>query len=449
MESPETPDPVADPVLRAVDLIQNGSMAEAELCLKQAYLLTPDAPDVHFALGLFEEESGDPHSAQSHYERALQLDPCHAQAYVNLGLLHKQADALGQAEDCYRRAIAADPAVAEAHLNLGTLLHQTGRPDEAEKSFRQALALQPTLAEAHRNLSSILLWQNQFAEALQFALKAGQFEPNEAETHNTLGAVYKATQQTDKAIGCFQHAITAEPANAGYHANLAGALVDARRLDEAHELFYRAIDLDTELPDAHHGLGMLQLLEGDFTEGWKNYEWRWRASQQNRRRHQDKPEWDGKPAPGQAVLIHCEQGLGDSIQFARYLPSVAGHVGSAILECPPEARRLFETIPGLAKVVTPDDAPPEFDVQIPLLSLPRLLGTTLDSIPSQVPYLRPPECQPHPLGLPVEKFKVGLTWAGNPRHRNDAFRSMQWTDCQVLVVQTPCDPETTRRPYLL
>jgi len=420
-------------VLRAVDLIQNGSMGEAELCLKQAYLQAPDTPDVHFALGLFEEESGDPHSAQSHYERAMQLDPCHAQAHVNLGLLHKQADALGQAEDCYRRAIAADPAVAEAHLNLGTLLHQTDRPDEAEKSFRQALANEPTMAAAHRNLSSLLLWQNRHVEALQFALKAEQFEPNEAETHNTLGAVYKATQQTDKAIGCFQHAITAEPANAGYHANLAGALVDARRLDEAHERFCRAVDLDAKLPDAHYGLGMLQLLEGDFADGWKNYEWRWRSSQQNRRRHQDKPEWDGKPAPGQAVLIHCEQGLGDSIQFARYLPSVARHAGSVILECPPEARRLFETIPGLAKVVTPDDAPPEFDVQIPLLSLPRLLGTTLDSIPSQVPYLHPRECQPHPLGLPVEKFKVGLTWAGNPRHRNDAFRSMQWTDCQVLL----------------
>ncbi len=420
-------------MLRAVDLIQNGSMGEAELCLKQAYLQAPDTPDVHFALGLFEEESGDPHSAQSHYERAMQLDPCHAQAHVNLGLLHKQADALDQAEDCYRRAIAADPAVAEAHLNLGTLLHQTGRPDEAEKSFRQALANEPTMAAAHRNLSSLLLWQNRHVEALQFALKAEQFEPNEAETHNTLGAVYKATQQTDKAIGCFQHAITAEPANAGYHANLAGALVDARRLDEAHELFYRAIDLDAELPDAHHGLGMLQLLEGDFTEGWENYEWRWRASQQNRRRHQDKPEWDGKPAPERAVLIHCEQGLGDSIQFARYLPWVAGHAGSAILECPPEARRLFESIPGLAKVVTPDDAPPEFDVQIPLLGLPRVFGTTLDSIPSQVPYLRPPSEQPHPLDLPRGQFAVGLAWAGNPRHRNDAFRSMQWTDCQALL----------------
>jgi len=363
----------------------------------------------------------------------MQLDPCHARAHVNLGLLHKQANALGQAEECYRRAIATDPTLAEAHLNLGTLLHQMGRPNEAENSFRQAVANEPALATAHRNLSSLLLWQNRHVEALQFALKAKQFEPDEPETYNTLGAVYKATQQIDKAIDYFHKAVDATPGDAVYLANLAGALVDARRLDEAHELFHRAIDLDAELPDAHYGLGILQLLEGDFADGWENYEWRWRSSQQSRRRHQDKPEWDGKPAPGQTLLIHCEQGLGDSIQFVRCLPSVAGHVGSVILECPPEASRLFETIPGLAKVVTPTDAPPEYDVQIPLLGLPRVFGITLDSIPSQVPYLRPSGDRPLPLGLPAEKLKIGLAWAGNPQHRNDAFRSMQWTDCQALL----------------
>ena len=97
-------------------------MSEAELCLKQACLQAPDDPEVHFALGLFEEESGDLQSAQRHYERSVQLDPCHARAHANLGLLHKQANALGEAEECYRRATAADPALAEAHLNLGTLM---------------------------------------------------------------------------------------------------------------------------------------------------------------------------------------------------------------------------------------------------------------------------------------------------------------------------------------
>jgi tetratricopeptide (TPR) repeat protein len=287
------------------------------------------------------------------------------------------------------------------------------------------------MAAAHRNLSSLLLWQNRHVEALQFALKAEQFEPNEAETHNTLGAVYNATQQTGKAIDCFQRAVDATHDNAVYHANLAGALVDARRLDDAREQFAKAIELDAGLPDAHYGLGMLQLLEGNYADGWKNYERRWRSAQKNRR-HQNTPEWDGTSAPGRTLLVHCEQGLGDSIQFVRYLPLLTAQVGTLILECPPEARALFESIPGLAKVVTAYDPTPEHDLQIPLLSLPRVTGTTPDTVPCQVPYLGASQ-QPPALGLPTGKLKVGIAWAGNPQHRNDAFRSMQWLDCQALL----------------
>ena len=385
-------------------------------------------PDVHFGLGLLEEELGDSELARHHYQRATQHDPRHAQAQINLGLLLKQAGELGQAERRFRMAIDSGPALPEAHVNLANLLQQTGRASEAEAAYRQALTLKPALAEAHRNLSGVLLWQNRIPEALQFALKARQFDPDSAATHNTLGAVYKATQQTGKAIDCFQHAAAAEPVDAGYRANLAGALVDARRLDEAREQFAKAIELDAELPDAHYGLGMLQLLEGNYADGWKNYEWRWRSAQKNRRRHQDKPEWDGSPAPGRTLLVHCEQGLGDSIQFVRYLPLLTAQVGTLILECPTEAKALFETLPGLAKVVTATDPTPEHDLQIPLLSLPRVTGT----LPDQVPYLGASQRSPS-LGLAPDKLKVGIAWAGNPKHRNDAFRSMQWLDCQALL----------------
>ena len=421
-------------VLQGLNEIQSGFLDQARSCLDQALEAAPDMPDVHFGLGLLEEESGDSELARHHYQRATQHDPRHARAQTNLGLLLKQAGDLGQAERLFRAAIDSDPALPEARVNLANLLQLTGRASEAEAAYRQALTLKPALAEAHRNLSSVLLWQNRIPEALQFALKARQFDPGSAATHNTLGAVYKAIQQTGKAIDCFQHAAAAEPVDAGYHANLAGALVDARRLDEAREQFAKAIELDAELPDAHYGLGMLQLLEGDFTDGWKNYEWRWRSAQENRHRHLDKPEWDGTPAPGQTLLVHCEQGLGDSIQLARYLPLLSPQVGSLILECPPEAKALFETLPGLAKVVTASDPAPKHDLQIPLLSLPRVVGTTPDTVPRQVPYLSATATrQPPELGLPTDKLKVGIAWAGNPQHRNDAFRSMQWLDCRALL----------------
>ncbi|MEE2947622.1 MAG: tetratricopeptide repeat protein [Verrucomicrobiota bacterium] len=434
-------------VLQGLKDLQNGLLEPARTCLEQALETAPEMPDIHFAFGLLAEKTRDSGLARQHYLRAVKHDPRHAQARVNLGLLLSQTGALGQAEEQFRHAIDSEPTLPEGYVNLANLLQRTGRAGEAEATYRRALAIEPALPEAHRNLSSVLLWQNRLAEALQFALKAQQFDPDHAATQNTLGAIYKATQQTGKAVDCFRKAIVAEPGNAGYHANLAGALVDARRLNKAHGQYRRAIDLDGELPDAHHGLGMLQLLEGNFTDGWKNYEWRWGTTQQQQKRHQDKPEWDGKPATDRTVLVHCEQGLGDSIQFARYLTSVARHAGSVVLECPPETRRLFKSIPGLAKVVTSTDATPKYDIQVPLLSLPRLFGTTLDSIPSQVPYLRPPLNEPNAPDLPSGKLKVGLAWAGNPCHRNDAFRSMQWHDCQALLetdtvhfVSLQCNP---------
>jgi len=414
-------------VLQGLNEIQSGFLDQARSCLDQALEAAPDMPDVHFGLGLLEEESGDSELARHHYQQAIEHDPRHARAQTNLGLLLKLAGDLGQAEGHFRAAISSDPALPEAQVNLANLLQQTGRAGEAEAAYRQALTLEPALAEAHQNLSGVLLWQNRIPEALQFALKARQFAPDSAATHNTLGAVYKATQQTGKAIDCFQRAVDATHDNAVYHANLAGALVDARRLDDAREQFAKAIELDAELPDAHYGLGMLQLLEGDFADGWKNYEWRWRSAQKNRR-HQNTPEWDGTSAPGRTLLVHCEQGLGDSIQFVRYLPLLTAQVGTLILECPPEARALFESIPGLAKVVTAYDPTPKHDLQIPLLSLPRVTGT----LPSQVPYLGVSQQSPA-LGLPPGKLKVGIAWAGNPKHRNDAFRSMQWLDCQALL----------------
>ena len=419
-------------MLQGLKHIKNGLLEPAHMCLKQALEIAPEIPDIHFGLGLFAEEMGDSNLARQHYLQAVQHDPSHAQARINLGLLLKQTGALDQAEEQFRHAIDSEPSLPEVHVNLANLLQRSGRTIEAEEAYRRALAIEPVLPEAHRNLSSVLLWQNRLTEALQFALKAQQFDPDHATTYNTIGAIYKATQQSDKAVDCFRKAIDAEPDNAGYYANLAGALVDARQLNEAHEQYCRAIDMDDELPDAHYGLGMLQLLEGNFSNGWENYMWRWRTVQQQKR-HQDKPEWDGKPAPNRTILVHCEQGLGDSIQFARYLPSVTQHSNKVILECPPEAQRLFKSIPGLANVVTPTDTTPDYDIQVALLDLPRIFGTTINSIPSEVPYLRVPMEKQNVPDLSNEKLKVGLAWAGNPNHRNDAIRSMQWPDCQTLL----------------
>ena len=416
-------------------MITEGTLETADLCLQKASKLAPNNPDLQFALGLFHEESGDAAQAQHHYEQAVQLDSCHAQAQINLGLLHGQNQALGQAESCFQNAIAAEPHLPEAHLNLGNILQQTNRLPEAEAAYRCALRVEPTLATGHRNLSSILLWQNRHAEALQHALKAAQHDPVDGETHNALGAIFKATQQIDKAEACFRLALETDRENAAYHTNLAGALVDAGKLNQAQYHYQQAIQLNAMLPDAHHGLGMLQLQTGNLEAGWKNYEWRWQTAQQNKRRHQGKPEWNGESTADKTLLVYCEQGLGDSIQFVRFLAHAAERVDSIILECPPEAADLFRTVRVESlTIITADRTPPPFDFQIALLSLPKALGATLENIPKGVPYLRPSsQASPIDTQLSSQKLNVGLVWAGNPQHRNDAFRSMQWTDCEPLL----------------
>ncbi|MGB1745565.1 MAG: tetratricopeptide repeat protein, partial [Limisphaerales bacterium] len=422
-------------ILQALDLITEGTLETADLCLQKASKLAPNKPDLQFALGLFHEESGDVDQAQHHYEQAVQLDSCHAQAQINLGLLHGQNQALGQAESCFQNAIAAEPHLPEAHLNLGNILQQTNRLPEAEAAYRCALRVEPTLATGHRNLSSILLWQNRHAEALQHALKAAQHDPVDGETHNALGAIFKATQQIEKAEACFRLALETDRENPAYHTNLAGALVDAGKLNQAQYHYQQAIQLNAMLPDAHHGLGMLQLQTGNLEAGWKNYEWRWQTAQQNKRRHQGKPEWNGESTPDKTLFVYCEQGLGDSIQFVRFLIQAAERVDSIILECPPETADLFRTIRVESlTIITADRTPPPFDFQIALLSLPKALGATLENIPKGVPYLRPSsQASPIDTQLSSQKLNVGLVWAGNPQHRNDAFRSMQWTDCERLL----------------
>ena len=293
----------------------------------------------------------------------------------------RQNQALGQAEACFRQAIAAATHLPEAHLNLGNILQRTNRLPEAEAAYRRALRLDPTMATGHRNLSSILLWQNRHAEALQHALKAAQHDPVDGETHNALGAIFKATQQIDKAEACFRLALETDRENAAYHTNLAGALVDAGKLNQAQYHYQQAIQLNAMLPDAHHGLGMLQLQTGNLEAGWKNYEWRWQTAQQNKRRHQGKPEWNGESTPDKTLLVYCEQGLGDSIQFVRFLAHAAERVDSIILECPPEAADLFRTVRVESlTIITADRTPPPFDFQIALLSPVSYTHLTLPTI---------------------------------------------------------------------
>jgi hypothetical protein len=201
------------------------------------------------------------------------------------------------------------------------------------------------------------------------------------------------------------------------------------KLDEAEASFRRAIELRTDFADAHNDLAMCLLLRGDFSQGWQEYEWRWKLPEI--RRIDPKipgPAWDGSPLDGESIFLHAEQGFGDTIQFARYIPMVAQRGARVILACQPEVAPLIRQIEGIERIILPGEPRPACDTHLPLLSLPRIFETRLDTIPAKVPYIHAdPERAEHwksRLAEHAGSLKVGLCWSGRAMHSRDIFRSI-------------------------
>jgi hypothetical protein len=202
-----------------------------------------------------------------------------------------------------------------------------------------------------------------------------------------------------------------------------------RRADRARMMrhYERALELDPVSPGGHYNLALAYLREGRYREGWIHHEWRWDFRELKlRRREFAAPQWKGEPLHGETILLHAEQGLGDTLQFVRYAPLVAERGGRVILEAQPRLVRLLRGLPGVSEVVARGQAPPEFAWQCPLMSLPLAFGTTMDTIPLRIPYLTADAAESRAMGerWAGEGLRVGVAWAGNPQHRSDEQRSM-------------------------
>ncbi|WP_136524498.1 tetratricopeptide repeat protein [Geomonas ferrireducens] len=305
----------------------------------------------------------------------------------------QRAGRLAEAEAIYRSLIAAGGALAvDARINLGAILDETGRPVEALDQYRSALAVRRGDPIALNNMGSTLFRLGRFAEAARQFRLALERMPDAPEIAVALGGALQRSGDLDGALACFSDLVR-------------------RRPDDA---------------DAHWNRALALLLAGDFKTGWSEYQWRWKKeSFTSPRRAFETPAWDGAPLNGKRILVHGEQGYGDTIQFARYLPMVAQRGGVVIAECQSAALiPLMESIPGVSEVCVMGEELPPFDLESPLLSLPHIFGTELDTVPDRVPYLAPP---PERLAHWREKlsgdpgFKVGLVWAGKPLP--DPFRS--------------------------
>jgi tetratricopeptide (TPR) repeat protein len=319
------------------------------------------------------------------------------------------------------------PDLAEAHDNLGNALKERGELEEAVACYRQALRLKPDLAEAHSNLGSAFQGQGKLEEAVACYRQALRLKPDLAEAHNNLGGALKDLGELEEAMACCRQALRLRPDYAEAHIILGSALQDRGELDEAMACFQQALRLKPDYPDAHLNRALTWLRRGDFERGWPEFEWRWKCKESLPPPFRQ-PLWDGSPLEGRSILLHPEQGLGDTLQFIRYAPLVQRRGGRVIVACQRPLVRLLASCPGIAELVAREDAPPGFEVHAPLLSLPRLLGTTLASIPGEVPYLRADETLVEHWRRelsPIRGLKVGIAWQGNPKYRGDRHRSLR------------------------
>jgi tetratricopeptide (TPR) repeat protein len=440
---------------------RQGRPADAIACFEKAIELEPGLIEAHHKLGILLYEIGHVRAAIAVFERATALFPGNAWAHAVLGDWHRDNGHPDRAACAYQRAIAAKPDWAEAHSSLGEALRLEGQLEPAMAACRQAIALQPGLAQAHNNLANALKEAGQLDAAIAAYRRASELAPNSAPICNNLGVGLKEAGHLDEARAIFQRAISLDPQFADAHNNLAACLREQGHFEEAMPILRRAIRLKPDFAIAHFNLAMSLLTRGDFAQGWEEYEWRWKCTEfSSKPRGFSQPLWDGSDLENRTLLLHAEQGFGDTIQFIRYLPMVAKRGGRILLECQRELVRLLQSYSSICQLIPRGDPLPAFDLHCPLLSLPRIFQTTVDSIPSKVPYLFPPQDlverwrnQPQFANRP---FKVGLAWAGSPAHRNDATRSLSLDQLAPLgrlsevtfysLQKGPAATQTTRPP---
>jgi Flp pilus assembly protein TadD len=348
-----------------------------------------------------------------------------------------QAGQLESAAAIYNQILLQQPNHPDALNLLGVIHRQMGQPELAVEFLRRAVAVAPNWPEALGNLGNALRANGQLNQAVIAYRRAVDLKPEMPELHGNLGIALQEQGCPDEAISEYHRAIALRFNYPAAHYNLGVALIDKRQLIEAIAAFNQAIALDPQLADAHFGLALLLLQQGDYVQGWKEYEWRWQSKDFNSDRWKySQPQWDGSDLASRTLFLHDEQGMGDSIQFIRYVPLAAAKGAKILLGCPPALRRLMrgsadrEHGPdwGVARWIDWRELLPAFDVHCPLLSLPLALGTSAGSIPSSVPYLyadaRDVERWRRELAGDTSRLKVGLVWAGSPIHKGDAQRSI-------------------------
>jgi tetratricopeptide (TPR) repeat protein len=425
-------DPTHSESLHFLGLIahQTGRDKLALDLIGKALAVGKEVAEYHYSAGEVCRAIGRPQEAMAHYRRSIELKPDFIEPYYVLGLVLQERKELDRAVECYRSALARKPHWVEALNNLGNALQDIGKLDDAVNAYQRALTINPSFAVAWCNLGNAVKKQGKRADAACSFDRALVINPSLAEASYNLGTLLEEQGKLDEAIEWFHHALAIRPNFAEGHNNLGNALKEQGKLAQAIEHYKRAIAISPNFADAHNNLATALLVNGQLEQGWREHEWRWKSLSKNKvRSFSSHRQWQGEVlSRDKILLLHAEQGFGDTIQFCRYVPLAATRA-RVVLEAPPPLGRLLQGLRGVEKIIPYGEPLPAFDSQCPLMSLPLALRTTLATIPAPIPYL---EAEPALVMrwrdvLPKANFRVGIVWQVNPRSELERARSIPLT----------------------
>jgi tetratricopeptide (TPR) repeat protein len=440
-------------------LSASGRAEEAAAAYRRALELNPDYAEAHNNLGIALVALGEMEKAIEEYRAAIARRGNYPEAYNNLGSALQPVKKLDEAIEAFEMALKMRPEFVEAQNNLGNALLDAGRIEEARDAYSRALTAARKLPQSFYGMGNALRKLGQLDEAIAAFGEALEMRPDYVEAYTNLGEALLASGRVGQAVSTLAKAVELAGDHATILYNYANALMQDGKYELAKTMFHRALEKKGDYPEALSNLGNAMLAQGqieealgvydraiemhpdfalahwnrsfalfvtgDWDQAWREYEWRWKVESFNLKRPTRGEQWDGGDLRGRRILLYTEQGFGDAIQFFRFARVVADRGGEVIVQAPGELVRLFRQGTGM-EIVAAEEGLPEFDVHYPLLSLPLLLGTRLETIPARAAYLfaDPDLVKQWREKIPADPgvLKVGLVWRG--RAMPDAQRSI-------------------------
>lgn len=411
----------------ACSLVEKGNTTEAIELLNQLIAVMPDLAEAYYTLGVAEGLRGNLKSAADSYRKAIARNHERFEYHYNLGATLYAMERAPEAAESYREAARIKPTEKEAHYSLGVVLHSLGQAEAAVEAYRRAVTLDPGYVDALTNLGAAAVEMGLFDEAEEALRRAAALAPKDPKIHGNLGKLELVRGEITASIGHLRTALTLQPNHVHSLCHLGSALELLGDLTAAKHCYEIALD-NQDASAARFSLSLVNLAEGNFSVGWRYYEARWQALKSLRRTRRSfvQPQWRGEPIQGKRILVYGEQGLGDTLQFARYIPMLAEAGAIVYFEVQRGLCELAASLKGVTKLIVEGDSLPEFDFQCPLMSLPLAFRTEMSTIPGSVPYIQAPETYLNRWSARIDpsRFNVGIVWSGNPNHAHEKYRSL-------------------------